>query len=418
MHKSTYTHACTSAHSSSDAQLHLKCPLATPQTIRCLHTRQHPATSAQGTPRLRASLRPSFNFNNCHAAHLPHLKFLRTLHAINCFHACPHLPPALLPPAYSQATNFDTNTLATIDQGAPHLQRLDAPPCDFNRHVAQLLAAHLPRLSSLRIGFSNDQEDAAAALVILAGGTVRMTSLVFECMFDHLRVPLTGMGGGGISSNSSSFGPGLRQLQELRGVELPFDRVADLAEGCRQLRVLEAFPVGAWQRAQGVFPELAYLKVGGHDCGGFCAARGHAAMFPLLQHLIVDWTGEGVDPWVKLQLAGLTGLRSLWLRMDCEIWPLGADQWDALAAMPHLRQLACDLRLQDVQLLKRLDGRSLRALDVFSSPARAAGAGPAAGPTGRRLMWGLRWWRLATACQRWRRCAWSTPRSTPRTGRR
>lgn len=72
-------------------------------------------------------------------------------------------------------------------------------------------------------------------------------------------------------------------------------------------------------------------------------------------------------------LAGLTGLRSLQLQMNEEHWPLVAAQWDAIAAMPNLQQLACDVRTSDVAQLRRLNIRGLRTLEVVLYGGAAQG---------------------------------------------
>lgn len=258
------------------------------------------------------------------------------------------------------ARPIDLNMLAAILLGAPKLEHFCVHVDYYTDHVVDILTTGALRLKSLTVSYEHDALISGKGMRMIAGRMGQLTSLVFESAFGHACVPF----------DADVDGLRLQQCCVLRGVSLPFGCVEMLAAGLPQLRVLEVAAVGSWGVTSAVFRSVSYLKLTGASPAGFCSAFALSSVFPSLQHLVAQFTeSDSYDtqlgvPDYHVPLAGLTGLRSLKLRNDEWYWSLGPEQWDAIATMPHLQQLACDMKPSDVAQLRRLASRGLHALDV------------------------------------------------------
>lgn len=131
----------------------------------------------------------------------------------------------------------------------------------LNQQQATCLTAHLPYLRSLRLvgmgclGVVGGDDERAAVWAALPCS--RLTSLQAADVTSYSRLP---------SDFGSLLLPWL-QMRELRGVELPFDFVEQLAAGLPNLQLLKATATGRWGPTRAVIPHLKQLTLEGCENG-------------------------------------------------------------------------------------------------------------------------------------------------------
>ncbi|GBF92789.1 hypothetical protein Rsub_05408 [Raphidocelis subcapitata] len=177
----------------------------------------------------------------------------------------------------------------------------------------------------------------------------------------------------------------LTALRELTGgVQLPCERLRELAGGLPQLRLLSARPIGEWGPTDAVFACVEAAAFEEYIDTSFAAHVRLAQLFPALVRLELNpWPShpresqtayEAADAFedfksVKLpNLAGLTGLSSLRVSVGADTAPpppLRREHIAAIASMAALRELQCAVRPWRITALTALSALTgLTSLDL------------------------------------------------------
>jgi len=234
---------------------------------------------------------------------------------------------------------------------------------DFLLHQQQAayLTEHLTNLRSLRVlrgiqGLGNygGDDDGVRAALWAALPCSRLTSLQVANIMSYA-APLP--------SDLSSLSLPWLQMRELRGVDLPFAFVEQLAAGLPNLQLLHASPKGQWGPTPAVFRQLKQLRL--YDCEDGLSGAWFPELFPVVERCVLQAELYVDEPELCYNVGGMNAVTHLCISTDGILTPQLARTIEAVASLCRLQELVWwgpGDHLQQLPVLSRVS--TLRSLYV------------------------------------------------------